>query len=624
MRIHLSLTSKVLLFIIAPLIAQFALLVHLATIEREAEDALSASTKCRKISDKIHQIASDIFELHKSYRTLGDLEKYSFADTAQSTVAKLKADYTQLKKLTRGQSEIYETVVKSEKVVDRSLDTFREIQHALTDYGKVGPTTRAELMRRFRRTTAQDEVFQDLIEIGKQQELRAEDAPEVQAVYRQQSHNVMLTIGIVNLLFGAVFSLFLIKGIISRLQQVRENTFKLASGMPLNPPLQGTDEIAALDQVFHKMASAIRETSRKQSAIVENARDLICTIDEQGRFETANGASVDILGIAPADLLGKHFIDLVVSEDVSKALSFFEQLKTSSEKHLIELQMRSASPSESLDSSSLVETIWSAHWSDENRSTFCVIHDITERRRAERLKQEVMAMITHDLRTPLSVINNVLNFFESGVGGTFDTKGERYLKMASRNVDRMFTLTNELLDIEKIKSGTMKLEISAVSLSRTFEECAAVSGGYAEEKGVSLVFEPTDIMLDADDQRLDRVLANLVANAIKFSPKGKTVRVSSSLSPVTSSSNVLNSAEVDKVIIRVEDEGQGIPPEFRESVFERFQQVDGSSASGKIGSGLGLTICKAIVELHGGRIWVEDKTGNGTIFAFSLPLTQNI
>jgi signal transduction histidine kinase len=218
-----------------------------------------------------------------------------------------------------------------------------------------------------------------------------------------------------------------------------------------------------------------------------------------------------------------------------------------------------------------------------------------------------MAMITHDLRTPLSTINNVLDFFENGTYGTFDAKGRNYVLMAKRNADRMVALINDLLDIEKIKSGMMQLEIDTVSLSRCFSNCQAASLGLAEEMAVKLEFAPTEITVEADEQRLDRVLSNLVANAIKYSPKGTTVKVSAD-------------QQRNAVAIRVEDQGPGIPPDMLEAVFERFQQVGGSSKS-KGGSGLGLTICKAIVELHGGKIWVESR-GQGSTFIFTLPTTQ--
>jgi len=605
MRPHLSLTTKVLAFVIVPLVVQLCLLFVLRSLSGEAEQALRVSDRSRKISDTINEIAADIFELHKRYRTMSDLQKNPMTDDmGRLLIKRLKDDYADLRKLTKHQPEIADAVRKSEEVVDRSLDRFASIQNRLSQMklmgaGPIGANQRAALINEFRSTGRDDTVFQNLIDVGKEQRRRAEQAPEEQAAYRERMHKTMLGIGITILFIGVMNSLFLIKGITTRLKRVNENTYKLASGLPLHPVLTGADEIARLDQVFHKMAAEMQESSRKQTAMIDNARDLICSIDEQGRFIAVNPASFTLLKIPPDDLLGKHFIDLVVETDVAKTLTYLEELKAQANPAPLELEMRTSS-------GETVETLWSAHWSQEESSIFCVIHDTTDRRRAEKLKQEVVAMITHDLRTPLSVINNVLGFFESRMSGTFDDKGRNYVLMARRNADRMGALINDLLDIEKIKSGMVELEIATVPLNRCLENCRDVSVGFAEELGVVLEFETTSIVLEVDEKRIDRVLSNLVSNAIKFSPKGKTVKVSAE--------------ERDgSVWIKVDDEGAGIPAEMRESVFERFQQVGGGTAAGKGGSGLGLTICKAIVELHGGEIWVEGKDP-GSRFIFSLPL----
>lgn len=597
---RLSLTAKVLLFVIVPLVAQMILLAFLASLESSAEKALEASVRHRRIADGINDITNELFELHKLYRTLGDMKKISMDDAiTRRHIEKLKSDFASLKKLARAQPEVLDAVLKSEKTVNNTITAFRSIQldlHAL--HTPIGTANRANLLQKFRRTARQDAIFENLRQVGLEQRRLSDDAPEEQAAFRQRAYSVMIGMGVLNLCIGIMLSLFLTRGITSRLKKVNENTFKLASGLPLNEMIEGSDEIAQLDQVFHEMAAEIREAARKQSAMIDNARDFICTLDNQGRFIAANPASREMLDIQPEDLLGKHFIDLVTTREAARALGFLEELKAGNNPDPLDLEMKTSSGES-------IETLWSAHWSREEGSLFCVIHDTTERRRAEKLKQEVMAMITHDLRTPLSVVSNVLSMLEEGVNGSLSEKSQRYVTMARRNSDRMISLVNDLLDVEKIKSGMVTLDIGTVSLDEAFEECEAICAGYAEEQMVELVFKTSGITIQADGKRLDRVLANLVSNAIKFSPEGKTVTVSAE-------------DNADSVRIKVEDEGPGIPESMRESVFERFQQVSGSATAGKGGSGLGLAICKGIVELHGGKIWVEGKS-TGSIFVFSLP-----
>jgi PAS domain S-box-containing protein len=333
---------------------------------------------------------------------------------------------------------------------------------------------------------------------------------------------------------------------------------------------------------------------------------VICTLDTQGRFIAINKAAVALLGYEPEFLLGKHSVDLISSSDVGKSLSYFEALRSGSNATpACEISMVTASKT-------TVETIWSAHWSEAEQSFFCVIHDITERRQAEKLKQEVMAMITHDLRSPLTTIYHVIDFLDEMIEGKSGEKGPRYIKMARHNADRMLNLINDLLDIEKIRSGTMTIQADSLELSRCFSNCEALSAGLAEEMKVNLVFESTDLVVHADERYIDRVLSNLVGNALKFSPAESCVKVSASV-------------EDGVVVTRVTDEGPGIPNEQLETIFERFRQIrgtQGAKGGGAGGSGLGLTICKAIIELHGGKIWAESGDGKGSVFMFTLPLAQ--
>ncbi|CAN5567009.1 hypothetical protein BH11CYA1_BH11CYA1_26900 [soil metagenome] len=598
MRLHLSLTTKVLIFVSVPLLIQLGLIASLASLQSQAEQALKVSTKSGKISDAINKITNDVFEIITAYGNEKSLEEVSLDNRGvQEMIDRVHTDYNVLRAVTKDQPEIIKAIDSSELASNRCMVVLKDIKTSFVKTGGDGRDSRKALWHKLR-DEMKGILYDELLTIGDQQKRLSQRAPEVQAIYREKAQSIMLVIGLFDLALGLALAVFLTKGITSRLSRVSDNTYRLASNMPLHEVLRGSDEIARLDQVFHKMANEIKESSRKERAIVENARDLICTIDTQGRFLAVNQAAQAFFGIEPQNLLGKHFIDLVVGSDTSKTLDYLEKLKQDDNNNSLplEIEMRSTTGAS-------IETLWSAHWSVEENSYFCVIHDMTDRRRAEKLKQEVIAMITHDLRTPLSTINNVLDFFENGTSGTFDAKGRNYVLMAKRNADRMVSLINDLLDIEKIKSGMMQLELESVSLSRCFKSCQGTSAGLAEEMGVNLEFAPTDIVIEADEQKLDRVLSNLVANAIKYSPKGATVKVSAE-------------QQKNAVKVSVQDRGPGIPADMLEAVFERFQQVGGSSKS-KGGSGLGLTICKAIVELHGGKIWVESH-GQGSTFIFSI------
>jgi len=227
-------------------------------------------------------------------------------------------------------------------------------------------------------------------------------------------------------------------------------------------------------------------------------------------------------------------------------------------------------------------------------------------REAEQAKQEVVVMVTHDLRTPLATLQNILKFLRSGAHGRLDPKGSEYIMVANRNVERMANLVNDLLDIEKVNSGLMTLDKQAFELFDCFTAAGELAGAFADEVGVSIEVKETDVLVNADQDRVTRVLSNLMANAVKFSPRGGTV-------------TVWAEEKGAWVYTAVEDEGPGIPPEQLKTIFERFHQVEGDTQKGKGGSGLGLTICQVIVDLHGGKIWAENLPKRGTRFIFTLP-----
>ncbi len=307
-----------------------------------------------------------------------------------------------------------------------------------------------------------------------------------------------------------------------------------------------------------------------------------------------------LLGYKPDELLGSHLIDFLAGNDVAEVLAYFDKTQ----------QTKGTEMSQALDTQlarkngSIVDVTCSAQFAKEENLTFCVFHDTTERRQAERLKQEVLAMVTHDLRTPLGTVNNVLDFLHQGQLGDLSEKGQRFVDSGLRNTARMMSLINDLLDIEKIKSGNFEIDADEVDVNSLLKGCADLHATQAASQGIELTVAQTDTNVLGDHDKLLRLLSNLVGNAIKFTPEGGRISISAE-------------AEGDKVRISVKDTGQGIPKDKLATVFERFQQIEGEHKGA--GSGLGLAICKMFAEVHGGKIWVESEEGKGSQFILLLP-----
>jgi signal transduction histidine kinase len=225
----------------------------------------------------------------------------------------------------------------------------------------------------------------------------------------------------------------------------------------------------------------------------------------------------------------------------------------------------------------------------------------------ERLKEEFLAMVSHDLRTPLASIQALLELIESGSYGTLSERGHKLATVALGSTSQMVRLLNDLLDMQKLEAGMMTIACEDFAASSLIEESAHTVEGFAAAQGVKIETEETAVQMWGDRHRLMQVLVNLLGNAVKFSPSGGSVKVGVS-------------ATEKWTEVSVRDQGRGIPLDLQSTVFERFKQVERSDSVEHKGSGLGLAICKAIVEIHKGQIGVDSTPGQGSRFWFRLPL----
>ncbi|MDP2956286.1 MAG: PAS domain-containing sensor histidine kinase [Longimicrobiales bacterium] len=236
------------------------------------------------------------------------------------------------------------------------------------------------------------------------------------------------------------------------------------------------------------------------------------------------------------------------------------------------------------------------------------VTDITEAKSAALMKDQVIGLVSHELRAPLVSIRGGLTFLEPYIQGA-DEDGRRLYRMALRNTELLERLVRDLLDIERLKAGQLGLNLEEVSVSEVLSRAREVTLPLAEERGVVVrAAEPSGAVVSADRDRMLQVFTNLLSNAVKFSEPGGEVRMEVS-------------AGADHVTIGVHDKGRGIPPEYHERIFERFAQVEGGDAAERDGAGLGLAISRAIVNRHGGRIWVESTPGAGASFFVTLPVS---
>ena len=235
--------------------------------------------------------------------------------------------------------------------------------------------------------------------------------------------------------------------------------------------------------------------------------------------------------------------------------------------------------------------------------------DITDRKEIERLKNEFVATVSHELRTPLTAIVGALGLLKGQAVGKLPPDAAMFVDIAQQNGERLAALVNDILDSEKIEAGSMEFNLHAVNVRPLLERAIKLNAPYAAKFNVRYELrEPVpDAIVSGDDGRLLQVITNLMSNAAKFSPGGAAVAVFAEI-------------RGRELRIAVTNHGPGVPDELRGRIFERFAQGDGSDTRLKGGTGLGLFICKAIVEKMGGTIGYTSGLGHGATFYFDLPL----
>jgi len=241
--------------------------------------------------------------------------------------------------------------------------------------------------------------------------------------------------------------------------------------------------------------------------------------------------------------------------------------------------------------------------------------DISRRHEVDRVKDEFISIVSHELRTPLTAICGSLGLLESGVFDDDPEQRRDMIQIALRNSDRLMRLVNDILTLERLESGRNPLVMEWCNVASLVQQAFDSVQPIAQDANINLATALEPIQIWAAPDAIVQILVNLLSNAIKFSPRDGTVWIS-----VSRQKSI--DLDQDSVVFAVKDQGRGIPTDKLESIFGRFQQVDASDSRERSGTGLGLPICKTIVQQHRGQIWVESVLGKGSTFYVTLPIPE--
>ncbi|MGC1174146.1 PAS domain S-box protein [Polaromonas sp.] len=362
-----------------------------------------------------------------------------------------------------------------------------------------------------------------------------------------------------------------------------------------------TTEMRRASDRVHASEQQLREITDAMPA-------LIAYVDADQRCRFHNRAYQEATGLRSEDILGKSMREMMEP-------AFYEALRPRVEEVLagypVVYERRQRTAKGGVRNYVVNYFPRYGEGADEGKVVgfYSLATDITELKRIDRLKTEFVSTVSHELRTPLTSIRGSLGLVAGGIAGKLPDAAMKLIDIAKNNCERLIRLINDILDIEKIESGKMQLDLQPMTLMPLLAQAIAANEGYGLANNVSLTLHCDDpaLQVKAEADRLTQVVTNLLSNALKFSPTGGTVEVHVAKAGLG-------------VRVEVRDHGPGIPEEFRTRIFQKFSQADSSDTRQKGGTGLGLNISRALVERMGGIIGFETRLGEGTTFFFELPL----
>ena len=369
----------------------------------------------------------------------------------------------------------------------------------------------------------------------------------------------------------------------------------------------------------YEAEEALHIATRQRELILEAVDDGIFGMDLDGKVTFINEAGARTLGYAVDELVGRGLHDLIHH---SHADGTPYSLSTSP----ILQALRRCEPIRMRDEvfwrkdGTAIPVEYSANpLLDDGRVSGMVVafQDVSERRRLEKMKDEFISTVSHELKTPLTSLRASLGLIQSGTLDKRPEKQRQMIDMAIENSDRLVRLVNDILDFDRGERGRLPLNRGTVEPVTLLRRSADVAYNAATQARIDFRFDVNASPVFADEDRVLQVLSELVTNAIKFSAEGTTIRLAAR--NMEASAPGAGASGAGEVCFMVEDQGRGIAPEKLERIFERFHQGDASDARELGGTGLGLALCRSIVEQHGGRIWAESEVGKGSRFLFTLP-----
>ena len=362
----------------------------------------------------------------------------------------------------------------------------------------------------------------------------------------------------------------------------------------------------SLEEKVQERTKELAESEKKYRTIIDDSFDPIITLDAAGNITGWNRGAEVTFGYAPDEMIGRNIERLFVLDPAKVMASLKERVKKEEGFTRNYITRCFRKNKEEIDVNITANVLNSVGLS-------LILRDITRERKIDQMKTDFVSNVSHELRTPLTSVKGAVELVLGGTEGPLTDSQKELLAVVKNNSVRLINLISELLDLSKIESGKVEMDIKLTGVVSIIRTTIEEAGPLAVNKKIKLqmsggIDKLPEVFVDAN--KIKQVLFNLIGNALKFTPEGGSITVSAE-------------ERENELLISVKDTGIGISKEHFDMVFEKFMQVDSSSTRAAGGTGLGLAIAKSIVEAHKGKIWLESEQGKGTTFYFTLPKTRD-
>ncbi|HSG53378.1 MAG TPA: ATP-binding protein, partial [Rheinheimera sp.] len=330
----------------------------------------------------------------------------------------------------------------------------------------------------------------------------------------------------------------------------------------------------------------------------------IITTDLDGSIEQVNFSCYGMFGYTAATLHGRHWSELLA--DPNRIDELYSATSSAKNEYETVGRRRDESLFPMAVNRSLVRL-------QQQPKQLLVMRDLSERYQTEQLKQQFISTVSHELRTPLTSISGAVGLTVSGALGELSASQQRMLKLAQDNCQQLSILVNDLLDVEKISSGTMTMHMAPTALFPLLKQAIEDNRLLKPEVSLQLTCPAslTSVVVNADSNHLHHVIRHVLSNAIKFSPTAGTVLIDIS-------------CDGNQIMVSMQDEGEGVPEQFVPRLFSRFTQADSSDSRHHGGTGLGLAISRSLINQMGGNMGYKPLQPRGSCFYFVLPFIEHI